>query len=925
MGQSKLSAQWMIRSGWWKCDGMRNRVAGQGLLPIQRDDIAPWLVLLIGFGSAAAILSAAPAGAQAPAPRDNSGIEEIVVRGEESDSSRDFDAGDSVTGFGAEDLAALGAQDIADLAAFTPNLEIVTSGATTPTFFIRGVGLNDFNSNSTGAVAIYQDDVARNAPALQLSSLFDIEAVNVLRGPQGTGLARNASAGAIKIYTRKPSGQYGGYLSADVGNFDARDLQGAVEAPIFEDIVAGRFAFRISKRDGTMKNRCGNAPAFGDRTPIATAQQQVNLGLRDTDPPWSLCGEPVDRFGDPDGDGIDGPFVSIVPPGLASRVNDVDNWAVRGTLLFQPTLDMSWLLNGHGARRDELSRLGQSIGTQGFFCANGDIGNCFLGQDPPARVEGLLGGAQGAVREGYVPPEIRKRLLELAPCNEGTPGFPGGSCLKAENRAANNAAKTKLAKELARDLDSKPWEGDFNHTGPTKNDTYGVFLKGDIALPSLGMQLTTVTGYDAYDRLIDIDLDFSPETLFHIETDDEGWQVYQDVRLEGHLGERIEWEIGGWFLRERLDVLVQNDFGKLGAFGVGLRDYRQDVWSTAAYVSLSFDFWQNFTLDGGARYNAERKKLNYQLERTGPDPLVEKLDDVWDAPTGTVRLTYRFRENTHVFWKYTRGWKPGTYNATSSAKQGVSIAKPEQIDSYETGVHASWFEGRVGLDFSFFYYSYRDYQIFTAQQFAGGNPEFVIINASKVEMYGAEIDAKLRPWDGAFANFRLGWIESQFLDFVQIQQVNETVSNGKGGFQQSIVNRELQNTGNNVLNTPQFKISISAEQMLPLGRWGSVTARYDGTWTTETFFDATDGRGLPNDQDLTPLPKHTTSQIAYWLHNLRLTYRPPVGQLEISGWIRNIENQSYKTFAFDATTFNNTSIYFVGDPRTYGGSVNINF
>src|SRR5262245_65095153 len=78
---------------------------------------------------------AAPAEPVTKAPAAPSGIEEIIVKGAESDSASDFEKADSVTGFGAEDLAALGAQDIADLAAFTPNLEIVTGGATTPTFF----------------------------------------------------------------------------------------------------------------------------------------------------------------------------------------------------------------------------------------------------------------------------------------------------------------------------------------------------------------------------------------------------------------------------------------------------------------------------------------------------------------------------------------------------------------------------------------------------------------------------------------------------------------------------------------------------------------------------------------------------------------------------------------------------------------------
>ena len=200
-----------------------------------------------------------------PTAAPSGAVEEIIVKGAESATLSDITTGDSVTAFNVADLAALGAQSIEDLASFTPNLEIVTAGATTPTFFIRGVGLNDFNPNSTGAVAIYQDDVAINAPALQLGTLFDMEGVNVLRGPQGTGIARNASAGAIKIYTRKPTGQFGGYLRSEVGNYDFQDYEGAVEAPIYEDILSGRLAFRLTQRDGTMKNRCADALPLGQR------------------------------------------------------------------------------------------------------------------------------------------------------------------------------------------------------------------------------------------------------------------------------------------------------------------------------------------------------------------------------------------------------------------------------------------------------------------------------------------------------------------------------------------------------------------------------------------------------------------------------------------------------------------------------------
>jgi hypothetical protein len=566
--------------------------------------------------------------------------------------------------------------------------------------------------------------------------------------------------------------------------------------------------------------------------------------------------------------------------GLPSKLNDIDNWGARGTLLFEPAYNISFLLSAHGSRRDEWSRVGQAYGTNGFYCLNGDIDNCW----PPARgrypegsrILNVLGGTQG--QSGYQAREVRTRLEQLAPCLKPVPGRPQGTCdlagpEQAANRASANAAKLQVARELARDLDSEPWAGDFNmcspdkdidpnrpgvqcddDTGKTQNDTWGVYLKGDIDLP-WEMRLTSVSGYDTYDRFIDIDQDYSPETLFHITTDDEGWQATQDLRLQGQFGDEValRWDIGGWFLREQLEVMVANDLGEFSDFGVGQREYTQDLWSAAGYGSLAIDFWDDFTLDGGFRYNWEQKKLDFVVQYTNltdlgtgePRPFPAKLNETWDAPTGTVRLTYRFREDTHVFWKYTRGWKPGTFNATSALLNdpftgvpyaNVSSAQPEEIDSFETGIRGSWFDDNLTIDFSFFYYSYTDYQIFTAQQFENGQPEFVILNADDAEVYGAELDAAVRPWEGAFINVRFGWLESQFLDFVQLQQERVLLGN-----QRVTVNRELQNTGNNLLNSPEYKVSLTAEQTFPIGLWGSITARYDAVWTDTTYYDATQG------------------------------------------------------------------------------------
>jgi outer membrane receptor protein involved in Fe transport len=830
----------------------------------------------------------------APAPT-RPGIEEIVIRGGESEAAADYQASDSVTAFDASDLEALGAQTIEDLASYTPNLEIVTAGATTPTFFIRGVGLNDFNANSTGAVAVYQDDVAINAPALQLGTLFDMEAVNILRGPQGTGLFRNASAGAIKLYTRKPSGDFDSYLRSSYGNYDYMDFEGAVEAPIYSEILSSRLAFRFTQRDGYGENGCAKSTL----SPLGTR-----------------CGENPANASGP------------VPAGLPDKVNDLGNWAARGTFRIQPTLDMDWLLGIHGARRDEDSRLGQSIGTGGTICLNNDVANCFLrlpnGSLSAVRNFYPFGSASTNTFGGndagpYRDPDVTRMIQSISqPLIAACQSHPAGSVARQLCVAsAQNTALLQTAQDLV-DLDDDPYRGDYNRVGPTKNDTWGGYLTGEIALP-LGIALTTTTGYDSYDRFVDVDLDQSPNTLFEIVTDDKGWQATQDLKLAGAFGEiPLRWELGGWFLREHIDVQVENFLpSEVGT--VGLRDYTQEIWSTAGYASLEWDIDERFTLDGGFRWNYEKKSLDFFLRRTGV-PYQLYPEDEWQAPTGLVRLTYRFREDTHSYWKYTRGWKPGHFNATASGFQPILPAEPEKIDAFETGLRGSWFEGRLGLDLSVFYYSYEEYQLFTVKVDAGENPEFVVINASNAEVYGSEIDLVARPFPGTLLNVRGSWLESRFNDFTQRQFVQQTV----GLFADNIL-KEIDNTGNRLLNSPPFKLSLTAEQTIPLGRYGSLIARYDGAWTDDTYFDATEGQGIVNEQGLIWMPENAIAQPAYWLHNIWVGYRPPAGKIEIAGWVRNLTDEVYRSFAFDASNFSNTTIHLLGVPRTYGVTLNVGF
>jgi len=834
------------------------------------------------------------------------GVEEMVVSGSTAGGIlADVAQSNSVTAFSSEDLEAIGAADISDLANFTPNLEIVTAGSTSPTFFIRGIGLNDFNANAAGAVAVYQDDVPLNSPALQLGSLFDIESANVLRGPQGAGSFRNASAGAIKVYSKKPTGDFGASFKSEFGNYDSRDFEGSLQIPITEETLWARFSFRITERDGTMKNRCNRAPKVSDR--IRRPGGTPDRG------PWQYCGELV-NVGQ----------VSGVDAGQPKWINSRDNWAARAVFLVQPDLgpdidvDMDWLFTVRGSRRDEPSFLGQTLGAQGTQRWPDPNGG------PPLKrpIIGILGGQDFG---GYIPKEVdAERRSILTSLRKGCE-----PCDINEIRATAAQARRILMRNLALNLDKEPHKGDFSHTGGTTNDTAGVSAKGTFEFGD-GLELTSTTGWDRWQRSVDTDLDFSPNTQFEFETDDEGDQFFQGLSLTGQFfegldeifGGPLEWETGAFILYEELDVHVTSDFGDNTSLAGAPtdRDYTQDLTSVAGYVNFSWDFWDAFTLDGGMRYNWERRKIDYELSVLVGSPILQKEKITGTEPTGTLRLTWRPTEQSSIYAKYTHGWKSGTFNATGSVNLGVTDASPEKIDAVEIGMRGSYFDDRFNLALSLFHYTYQDYQLFTSQSGFLTPPQFVIINASDVELFGSEVEATILPWEGGLLDAKFAWLEGEFLDFVQVQLVNV----GQGNVAR-ILPKELNRSGNRLLNAPKYTITLTMQQAIPLGRWGSLVARWDGTWKDKTYFDATEGRGITNAANQIFLPRNTIGQSPYWIHNVRLSYITPDETIEIAGWIRNVADEEYKVFAADLTTFQKTSLFFVGDPRTFGVTASFRF
>jgi iron complex outermembrane receptor protein len=262
-------------------------------------------------------------------------IEEIIVTGGKQEGLQDVPI--SVTTFSATDIRELRIQDISDLADYTPNLEINTAfAASNPTIFIRGIGLKDYNANAAGAVAVVQDGVYIGSPAGQLFQLFDIESVEVMRGPQGSANAYNATAGTIVVNSFDPDGELGSSGSLSYGNFNAIELEGAIGFPVYRDILSGRVSFIANFRDGTTQNLCAGIPDDP------------------TDRRYQAC---IDWAG-PQQRPSAADFADLKP-----WVNNVKNWATRGKLRWQPTDDLDWIFNAHWGQNRSDSRRLQMLGT----------------------------------------------------------------------------------------------------------------------------------------------------------------------------------------------------------------------------------------------------------------------------------------------------------------------------------------------------------------------------------------------------------------------------------------------------------------------------------------------------------------------------------------------------------------------------------
>jgi iron complex outermembrane recepter protein len=198
-----------------------------------------------------ALFGAVPLAGAADA-KDSLALEEIVVTA--TKVAQDIGSTPAaITAITSDALGPGGIREVRDLAVSVPNLSVGDQFGVNRTF-IRGIGMTSIDLGADGAVAFLQDGAMIPRPSHQLAGFYDLERVEVLRGPQGTLYGRGATAGVVNMVTKKPTEDLDGYLNYTLGNYSATTVEGALGGPIAGEKVMGRISGKADKRDGYGRN-----------------------------------------------------------------------------------------------------------------------------------------------------------------------------------------------------------------------------------------------------------------------------------------------------------------------------------------------------------------------------------------------------------------------------------------------------------------------------------------------------------------------------------------------------------------------------------------------------------------------------------------------------------------------------------------------
>jgi outer membrane receptor protein involved in Fe transport len=744
----------------------------------------------VAFAAAITLIAGAPA-----AIAQNSGGVETVVVTAQKRSENIQEVPIAISAFTQKDLKAAQIAGGPDLVKDVPNLTFSKTNFTGSNIQIRGIGTQAISVTTDPAVAIAFNNIPFIRNHFFEQEFFDVEDVEVLRGPQGTLYGRNAPAGVVNVVSAKPSDQYEANASIDIGNYNEIRVEGMGNIPIVDDMLELRAAGEWTKRDGYEFN-AGTGDRIDGRNLWSgrVTLQFTPIDRLKADLVWEHFAEDDNRARstkqlcekDPGPSVVDGP----TGPQIPDPANFGSAWLTQGCLpgsLYAPTAYET--PNGSGIPFVAALELFTPYVKPGTDPYAGEL------QSPDLRVVSSLLDPKYQARNDTVEFNVDYGL----------------------------SAALTLSSQTGYNNDFLSSTEDYNrfNTVPIFNDPGGHTLVGqdrEYCDPQLGCS-STIVGQDV--------------------SEEKSEQFYQEVRLISNYKGPLNFVAGANYLHyhtledyyvffnalslfteevnsffggaDPLDAqhipfngVMANVCGPIPAnpaninqteLGLGCayidpnalgsvngqghnyflseNPYRLTSW--AGFGEVYYQVAPDVKLTGGLRFTDDMKSFSEYPSWAGIAfkgiPLAGILDQNWQEVTGRFVTNWTpkldLTDQSLFYASYSRGYKAGGANPPgvvpivsggvvySSPATHPLTFKPEFVDAFEIGTKNSVFNNTMTLNGDVFLYNYQDYQISQIVDRTSVNLNFNAV------VKGAEVEATWAPLDGLILNLSSGYEDSK--------------------------------------------------------------------------------------------------------------------------------------------------------------------
>jgi iron complex outermembrane receptor protein len=830
------------------------------------------LLLSSSIGIAMALPDAAWAQAAAtPQATDNSGIEQVVVTAERR-SELLQKVPISITVFNQQQLTNKNITNPSDLANYTPSLSTdVRFGADNASFAIRGFTQE---IRTTPSVGTYFADVieptggAHGTTAGDGASpgdLFDLQNVQVLKGPQGTLFGRNTTGGAVLIVPQKPTDEFGGYVEGSYGNYDLRRITGVINIPL-NDTMRLRLGIDRNERGGYIHNISGTGPTHYGNVDYTAVRASF-----DWDVTSNLENYTIARFSRSDDKGTPESTFACNPAGALGSV-------LAGFCEPQLARDAGrgyWTIDTPFPNPKVMTEQWGIINETIWAASdNLTVKNIFSYSQFKSLYRGTIFGEDFITPNSLFGGIIDTSAYAGLPLTVTNTNTPPGSW-------TNNQATTTEELQFQGNAFSNKliWQGGFY------------------------MQLSdpmSLTGTDS----TNLAYCSNPYAL-----------QCTDI-FGGALGGALK---GG----------LQAGFGSIRSRDyAGYAQASYDLTDELKFTGgIRYTYDKTDGVSENVVYNfptPNNPVARCPYGSTGSLPTCRVTNSQTShAPTWLAELQYSPTDNQMYYAKYARGYRQGSVSPDSPP--GLQVFGPEKVDTYEVGAKTSWDSAiPVVFDIAAFYNNFTNQQIqigFEPDTNAGdqaGSNTTSIINAGQSRIWGVEADASVTPFKGLRLDIDYTYLDTllQTLDFAGYRTL--ATNDGFTLVPTSVAGRPLP-------LSPKNKLSLTATYTLPLPEsWGqaSLGATYVH-WSSQItsadppVLDPVSGNFVGSPYGKLPMVD---------LVNFNFNWTAMFGsQFDGSVFVTNAFNHEYLTYVpglFDGLGFEARSL---GQPRMFGVRLRYNF